>query len=43
MISEFQDVSLVCGLEEGEVKAHKVMIDKCVQRKILHSIPLFVR
>ena len=43
MISEFQDVSLVCGLEEGEVKAHKVINDKRVQRKFTHSIRLFVR
>ena len=29
MISEFQDVSLVCGLEEGVVKAHKVIDNQC--------------
>ena len=38
MISEFQDVSLVCGLEEGEVKAHKVIKDKCIQRILTQSI-----
>jgi len=27
--SEFQDVTLVCGLEEGEIKAHKVILSSC--------------
>ena len=40
MISEFQDVSLVCGLGEGEVKAHKVMNEKCIQRMLTQSILL---
>ena len=38
---DFLDVTIFCS--GVQVKAHKVMIDKSVQRMFTHSIPLFVR